>query len=191
MIELTINDIKQWLYCPRVVYYSYTLPVRTKKTSKMERGVRVQEQIERHEVRRALKRYGLNEGEREFNLWISSSRYGLSGRLDMLIRTPNECCPVDFKNSRRKAWEGWRLQVAAYGLLCLDEDIGPVDRGFVYLVPIENIVEVKLNNDAYERVLSTVGEISDVLEREAIPEPPSNTNKCVDCEYRNFCNDVF
>lgn len=191
VLELTVNDLKQWSYCPRVVYYRYTLPVDAEGTYKMDRGARAQDELEKLEVRRNFKRYGLADGRREFNLWLASDRYRLSGRLDMLIRAPEECCPVDFKDSARGPWPGWEIQLAAYGLLCLEADIRPVRRGFIYLVPVARARELTFTNDLYEQVFLILGEITKYLANEDIPAPPLNVNKCVDCEYRNFCNDVF
>ncbi len=63
-IWLTVNDLKQYLYCPRVVYYYTVVPVDRKITYKMERGRLSQAELERLEVRRKLTKYGLTGGER-------------------------------------------------------------------------------------------------------------------------------
>jgi len=38
-------------------------------------------------------------GERLFGVWLRSAPLGLSGKLDLLIRTPEACYPVDFKDT--------------------------------------------------------------------------------------------
>lgn len=38
MISLRVNDIKQYAYCPRIVFYQYSMPVEKKATWKMEQG---------------------------------------------------------------------------------------------------------------------------------------------------------
>ncbi len=43
MTPIRVNDIKQYFYCPRVVFYQYSMPVEKKNTRKMELG-RAEEQ---------------------------------------------------------------------------------------------------------------------------------------------------
>ena len=91
MIFLRVNDIKQYAYCPRVVFYQYSMPVQKKATWKMEQGKIEEAEIDRLEKRRKLSGYRLAEGERRFHLWLSSKRLGLTGKLDLLIDSPEGC----------------------------------------------------------------------------------------------------
>ena len=36
MIELCVTDLKQFVYCPRIPFYQYVMPVEKKATFKME-----------------------------------------------------------------------------------------------------------------------------------------------------------
>src|SRR5687767_4480623 len=96
MISLRVNDIKQYAYCPRIVFYQYTMPVEKKATWKMEQGKIEEAEIDRLEKRRKLSGYRLVEGERRFHFRLTSARLGLSGRLDLLIDSPEGLFPVDF-----------------------------------------------------------------------------------------------
>lgn len=66
MIPLRVNDLKQYAYCPRVVFYHYVMPVEAPSTYKMEHGKLAEEKIDELERRRGLKRYGLSSGTRRF-----------------------------------------------------------------------------------------------------------------------------
>jgi len=100
---LTVSDVKQYPYCPRIVYYTYLLPLRARPiTYKMAEGKLEHERTTELEERRSLRAYGLAEGVRHFDVALSSQRLGMSGRLDMVIETPAEVIPVDFKNSEGK-----------------------------------------------------------------------------------------
>jgi len=67
-----VTDLKQFAYCPRVVYYSYCLPLIRPVTYKMEAGREAHLDEKGREERRSLRAYGLREGERSFNLWLGS-----------------------------------------------------------------------------------------------------------------------
>ncbi len=88
LIPLRVNDLKQWDYCPRIVFYNTVMPVARKSTIKMERGKEVEIKLDALEARRTLRRYRLSEGERRFHVWVNSPALGLSGKLDLLSTHP-------------------------------------------------------------------------------------------------------
>src|ERR1035437_6055161 len=64
-IPLRVNDLKQYAYCPRIVFYQYAMPVQHKATFKMDHGKAIEPRLEQLEQRRTLREYGLAEGMRE------------------------------------------------------------------------------------------------------------------------------
>jgi CRISPR-associated exonuclease Cas4 len=190
--ELTfqVTDLKQYTYCPRVVFFAYCLPLIRPMTYKMEAGIAAHEKAEEQEQRRSLRRYGLTEGERFFDLWLASEALGLRGRVDLAIRTDTEAIPVEYKNSPGRGGQHIKLQLAAYGQM-LEETWGlPVRRGFLYFVPLKRTEEVKLTPALRRKVEDTVAAMRQMVEREAMPGPPRSRRPCVACEFRLFCNDL-
>ena len=189
-ITFQVTDLKQYTYCPRVVFFAYCLPLIRPMTYKMEAGIAAHEKAEEQEQRRSLRRYGLTEGERFFDLWLSSEALGLRGRVDLAIRTATEAIPVEYKNSPGRAGRHIKLQLAAYGQM-LEETWGlPVQRGFLYFVPLKRAEEVKLTPALRRKVEETVAAMRHMVEREAMPGPPRSRRPCVACEFRLFCNDL-
>ncbi|MEW6664418.1 MAG: CRISPR-associated protein Cas4 [Thermodesulfobacteriota bacterium] len=188
---LRVSDLKQYHYCPRVVYYQYVLPVDRAVTYKMEKGKAAQEELETLEARRKLNAYGLEGGKRTFNLWIKSDRLGLSGTLDLLIESAGGAYPVDFKYTKERPQENHVYQLGGYALL-LEERLGmPVSRGFVYLIPQKDVVVFEMNDDLKQKCVSTLGAIRAMIKEERFPDAPPNRTKCVDCEYQNYCRDIW
>jgi len=143
------------------------------------------------EQRRSLRAYGLQEGERTFNLWLESVELGLRGRMDMAVRIGDqEAIPVEYKDSPGRAGPHLERQLAAYGLL-LEEAWGlPVRRGFLYFIPQRRSKEVPLTAELYGQVRGMVEAMRRMVEGEAMPSPARQRRKCVACEFRRFCNDV-
>lgn len=190
-LELTVTDLKQFVYCPRIPYYQYVLPVRAKKTYPMERGKAVQAAVEALERRRGFRRYGVAEGKRHFGLALHSQRLGLSGRLDLLIETKDACFPVDFKDSEGPVRQNHLIQLAAYALL-IEDSLGiRAPTGFVYRVPVKDAIAVEIR--AQDRALAenAIGEIRRAVLAEAMPEPTAVRNRCTACEFRNYCGDIW
>lgn len=184
------TDLKQFAYCPRVVYYTYCLPDVRPLTAKMEMGVAAHEGARRRARRRTLAAYGLVEGERHFDMRVESQRLGLRGRIDLVVETEGEVIPVDYKNSRRRAGPHVRRQIAAYGMM-LEETWGrPVRRGFVYSLLTRRAEEIVVTDRLRREVEEAVVAMREMVEGERMPPPPRSRRPCVDCEFRRFCNDV-
>lgn len=200
MIELDetleVTDLKQWVMCGRVVWYRHCLPAIRPVTSLMEQGRRAHGAEVGREERRSLRAYGLEVGERVFDVALRSERLGLRGRVDLVIAVPDRgsagayAVVVDYKDSEQKPGAHVRLQLAAYALL-VEEGWGlPVRGMFSYGLPMREAFAVPLTAGLRRRVVETVAAIRGAVRGEAMPEPPVSRALCPQCEFRRFCNDV-
>lgn len=189
--ELRVSDLKQYYYCPRVVYYQYVLPVDRKTTYKMEKGQVLHEELEKLESRRKLKAYGLKDGKRTFNKWIRSRRLGLTGKLDLLIETESDIYPVDFKFTRGRPFMNHLYQIGGYALILEDQTGRFPRKGFVYLIQQKDAVVFDLTDEIKASCLKTLEEIRLMIMEERFPEAPEQRAKCSDCEYQNYCRDIW
>jgi CRISPR-associated exonuclease Cas4 len=186
-----VTDLKQWVYCPRVLYYHLCLPNVRPITYNMKAGTEAGLAEEGREARRSLRSYGLKEGRREFEVPLLSSTLGLRGKPDMVIwlDESREVIPVDYKLSEI-AGEHFKLQVAAYGIM-LEEISGyTAKRGFLYSIPKRKAEEVKIDKHVRDKLETALMEMHRILRYELMPEATPNRNKCLACEFRRFCNDV-
>lgn len=188
---ITVTDLKQWAYCPRIPFYRHVLPVRSAPTYKMERGKDIQGAVEALERRRGFRAYGMRDGERRFGLWLHSDRLGLSGKLDLLILTPDAGYPVDFKDTGGGPRSNHRLQLAAYALLVEEAFLRPAPDGFIYLIPEKRVVALGLTEADRDAVRSALLGIRRMVERQEMPLPTTVRNRCGPCEFRNYCGDVW
>ena len=98
LLHLTVSDVRQYVYCPRIPYFrlGLRLPHRF-VTAGMQEGILAHTETTEREHRRNLRAYGLEDGERLFDVQMDSPCLGLGGRLDMVIRHHHEVIPVEFK----------------------------------------------------------------------------------------------
>jgi len=191
LIPLRVNDLKQWDYCPRIVFYNTVMPVARKSTIKMERGKEVEIKLDALEARRTLRRYRLSEGERRFHVWVNSPALGLSGKLDLLIVSPEACYPVDFKYTRDRPRRNHTIQLAAYALLVEDAMKLPAPAAFVYLTPSDQLIRINVTDRLKALVLARLGSIRQMVQEGILPEPTPVRARCEECEFRNYCGDIF
>lgn len=195
-VSFRVSELKQYFFCPRLVYYHYCLPDVRPVTFKMRAGREQGAAEQAREERRSLKVYGLRWGERFFDLPLFSPRLGLHGRLDLAIKTDDnkqgnlEGIPVDYKLTPGRTVTHFILQIVAYGMLLEETWNIPVGRGFLYLIPARRAREVLITAALREQVQRAVEAMRHIVIREAMPSPPRQRGKCITCEFRRFCNDV-
>ncbi|MDA8186717.1 MAG: CRISPR-associated protein Cas4 [Dehalococcoidales bacterium] len=187
--NLSVSDVKQFAYCPRIIHFTRTLSLKRPTTYKMDEGKIEHETTEEKEARRSLRAYGLKEGERHFAVRLTSERLGLSGLLDMVIVTPGEVIPVEFKNSLGPAALNHKYQLTAYALLVEDKWNRGVRRAFVYFIPLKRSQEVPITPNMREFVKDALQRIRKMIDSEAIPDATRHKRRCTDCEFKNYCID--
>lgn len=190
-----VTDLKQYAYCPRVVYYQYCLPGVRPTTYKMQAGIDAQDRVEELEKRRSLREYGLEEGARHFNIVLTSARLGCTAQIDLVVETgsgkEHRLLPVDFKMSRREPGRHFQLQLALYGMMLEEAWQAPAPEGVIYLIPVRRAVRVKLNRRLRADAGSMLASIRTMVTQERMPPPTPQRSRCVDCEFRRFCNDTI
>lgn len=190
-----VTDLKQYAYCPRVVYYQYCLPGLRPVTFKMQHGIEAQDRVEELEKRRSLHEYGLEEGERHFNIALTSRRLGCTAQVDLVVEygagAGRALLPVDFKMSRQEPGRHFQLQLACYGMMLEEAWQAPASEGVIYLIPVKRAIRVKLDKRLRHEAERMLAALRVMVVNEQMPAPTAQRGRCVDCEFRRFCNDTL
>ena len=191
MIPLRVSDLKQYIYCPRIIYFYYVLPIPRRVTKKMEYGRLEHFEVKQLEKRRKFKAYGLLDGARDFQVFLQSSRLGLHGQLDMAITAASgEVYPVEFKHSISRKGLHQKYQLAAYAMLLEEKFEKPVRYGFIYLIPSKTVIPLEITVNMREHVKKVLSAIRKVIAGEKIPAYVRSKQRCIDCEFKNYCADL-
>jgi CRISPR-associated exonuclease Cas4 len=187
--QVTITLLKQYMYCPRVVYYETCTPGIRPRTYKMQAGEDAHKRERERASRRSLVAYEVLDGERRFDVRILSPALDLSGLIDEVVLTAHEAIVVDYKLA---AWTGDNhlVQLAAYGLLAEEAFNLPVHRGFIYLLKPRRFETVPIDEPLRNSVMETLQNVQYIRLREYMPPPVEQRSKCLSCEFRRFCNDI-
>ncbi len=188
-IIFTITDLKQFIYCPRIFYYHACLPSIRPVTYKMERGIQAHESERVKAARRSLDMYDLPLGERHFDVPVYSPRLGLSGQIDEVIATENSLIPVDYKLARQ-AGDHFKVQLAAYAMMLEDLHAVHVSHGFLYLIAKRKAEKITISAKLRDQVNTALVQMRHIAEKESMPAATIWRQRCADCEFRRFCNDV-
>jgi CRISPR-associated protein Cas4 len=195
--QVDVTDLKQYVCCPRLVYYHYNLPAIRPLTYAMEVGTESHRQEEEREIRRSLKNYGIENGERRFRYAVSSEKLGLKGIVDLVIITSEttsaaqqEAIVVEYKHSEQKAGPHFKLQLAAYALLIEEQLCIPVRHSFLYSIPQRSAEKIQITTTLRHKVATITQEVLRMQSSEQMPPPTKAIRRCPTCEFRRFCNDV-
>ena len=178
------------MYCPRIPFYRHAVPLERPVTAKMDIGKEEHETTSAKEARRTLKAYGMEEGERRFGVSLYSAALGLRGKIDMVILTPRELVPVEYKMAAAVGLQH-KYQLTAYAMLAEHTFGGTVSRAFAYLTPAKEAREIPITAAMRAQVKKILAGLRDSIEKEILPCPTPHRGRCVGCEYRRFCGDVL
>lgn len=187
---LRVSELRQWTYCPRVVWWTHVCPVGKLESFKMKQGLLKERRLQTLQRRRTLRSFGLKNGAVETNVSLFSERLGLAGRLDMLIRWGAGRFPVEIKFTRGPARLNHRLQLAGYALLLEDHFGIAVPHGYVVRLPDDTVDKVLIDGPLRDLAWKTMEALRRTIRAETMPPPNSMLARCVDCEYLRFCGDV-
>lgn len=186
--SVPVNLIRQWCYCPRVVYYMELTDITFHHPPWVEQGEHFHRKEEKLWQRRNLSRFNLKKGKTYHNLMIQSDELGLHGIADMAIETDHAVYVVEFKLSANNKKRGDQLQLAAYAMLLEKHFSKPGPVGF--LVGKGKVLHtIHIDSEKREAVMDVANQIRKILQRGLKPETSATVAQCCICEYVNFCND--
>lgn len=182
------NLIRQWCYCPRVVYYMELMDMPIHRPSWVKQGEEFHRLQEKLWQRRNLSRFKLASGKIHHNLTMRSEDLGLHGIVDMAIETEEAVYPVEFKLSPSNKKRGDILQLTAYAML-LEKYFGKSSPVGFLAGKGKFLHSIDIDSARQQEVTAVVGAIIEMLQRGTKPETSATVVQCCACEYVNFCND--
>jgi len=186
----TITDLKQYIYCPRIFYYHACLPTIRPVTYKMQSGIDAHDDERKRALRRSLAMYDEPSGKRHFDVSVQSAELGLSGKIDEIVETgAGEFMPVDYKLARKAGYH-FKVQLTAYAMLLEASYQIRVKSGFLYLLLSRKTLRVPITPKLRTEVGQALDSMHAIAETETMPTPTVWRQRCPDCEFRRFCNDV-
>lgn len=188
LFSVPVNLIRQWCYCPRIVYYLELTPFSVAHPRWVEQGEQFHEKETKLWLRRNLRRFHLEGGKVHLGVSAGSARHQIHGIADMVIETADAVYPVEFKLAESVQKRGGILQLVAYGMILEDTFTKKSPFGFL-TEEKKKISWIELSEARRKDVLLQVRRIREMLDKGVKPDSPATIHQCMGCEYRNHCND--
>jgi CRISPR-associated exonuclease Cas4 len=190
-VFITVSDVMEYLFCPRFIDFMHCLgiPQHEEKRYKVLKGRELHEA--REKVNKSYIRKKLQCVRKEVAVYLVSKQNHLKGEVDeVLFLNDGTAAALDYKFAefKDKVYRTHKYQSALYGLMIAANYGVEVNRGFVCYTRSNYLVkEVKLSNKDFERAITTVRAVLEVIQKGLYPEATKNKARCVDCTYRNIC----
>ena len=186
--SIPVNLIRQWCYCPRVVYYMELTNVNFHRPPWVQQGEQFHCSEEKLWSRRNLTRFKLKEGKTYYNLVLKDTKLSLHGIVDMAIETDDAVYAIEFKLTANNKKRGDQMQLVAYAMLLEKRFAKPSPVGFL-VGKGKALFDIEISTEKRNDVLRIRDDIQKMLTRGVKPATSATTVQCCNCEYINFCND--
>lgn len=192
---IPVTWIKQYHFCPRIIYFLGVLGATERTTESMLEGKTEHLGEERLELRR--KTLGGDRKTRVTQRWtrlhVASQRLGLVGMIDEIAEIDGELAIIEVKHSEppRRPPKHHLYQAVAYAMLAEEALMKPIRRIALRYLPSGKTHEIEITETMKKHVKWTVRQINRIINEEKMPKPPSKPKKqCHGCGWHWICRKV-
>lgn len=83
------------------------------------------------------------------------------------------------------------MQLAAYAVLVEDAMKVSAPMAFVYLTPSDQLIRINVTDRLKALIHGQLASIRRMIQEAMLPEPTPVRARCEECEFRNYCGDIF
>lgn len=188
---LPARMVNEYQYCPRLAYLEWVQGEWADSTDTVDG---------RYQHRRVDKKGGKLPGADEMvevervharSVTLSSSRFGLIAKMDLIESDGDAVVPVDYKRGKRPhvaqgAYDPERVQLCVQGLI-LEEHGYHVSEGVLYFAASRERVKVLFDDELKALTLSAINGLRLIATGGQTPPPLEDSPKCPRCSLVGIC----
>ena len=197
---ISIFEVIDYIYCPRIIYYEKTLKIfgNKMKAFKEEEKKRLEGKgmINRRWIwdRLKLRKQSINNLEqwnnKEFNKELYSQKYYFHGKLDeILYLEEGTIVPLYYHNSKYTAREDNQYKNLMTLFFMLIEENYQIEcqKGYILFLNDSSLKKIECTTKDFESMKQYINETLNLIETEKYPLEAEGGTKCRDCYYKKIC----
>lgn len=188
---IPINLIRQYKFCPRIVYYNLLTNIKPFYPRQVSLGVEYHDLQNELLTSRKFKKFHIDYEEIISDKYFEDEKLGVCGKVDLAFLTSNEIIPIEFKHIQKKPSYSHILQLVGYGILLSKKYNKEFNIAFIVYSNNMKFHKIEITNKHIEDFYKVIESIKRILKNDLLPNSDANEEKCIQCEYLNFCNDRF
>ena len=189
--KLPIHLIRQYIFCPRVVYFLEVLNIPKVSPVWVKEGENHHKKQAELFKRRTLSRFHLENALFKSNINLSYEDFNFYGICDGLIISDKNIYPVEIKLHGTKPTKAQKMQLIAYGILAEKIYEKDFNLGFIVFEKNAKTIPIEVDEKQKKELISLVEKIIEMIKKEKLPYSDATEEKCTQCEFENYCNDRF
>lgn len=189
---LPARMLNEFVYCPRLFFYEWVDGVFKDNVFTLE-GRAQHKRVDKKETPLPSPEELAAESMRSRSVTLSSDRYGVIARMDLVEVENGRVTPVDYKHGDPKKttdglelWAADKVQLAVQGLILRDNGY-LCDEGLVYFFKTKQRVRVAFDHQLMSETLAMIRDARAVAAAGVIPSPLENSPKCPGCSLVSIC----
>ena len=188
---IAINLIRQYLFCPRIVYFNLLTnikPIYPRHVKLGEDYHILQHKLLSH---RRFKKLNINYNKIIVEKYLEDEVLEIDGKVDMAFICDEEIIPVEFKFIDKKPSLSHKLQLAGYAILLERNYNLAVKTGIIIYGNNIKFYRIIIDENLKNKFFEVLSKIKDIENSGIFPNSSASENQCLQCEYLNFCDDRF
>jgi len=187
---IPINLIRQYHFCPRIVYYNLLTnikPIYPRHVSLGDDYHKLQEKLSKN---RKFKKLKIDFEKIIYNQYFEDEDLEISGIIDLALITKTSVIPIEFKeNLTKKPSYSHILQLYGYGYLLQKNYNLDFTQAFIIYDKGIKFHHINITPKIKKDFLNTLKNIKEIVNKGILPYSSATEKQCFQCEYLNFCDD--
>jgi CRISPR-associated exonuclease Cas4 len=186
---IPINLIRQYHFCPRIVYFNLLTNIKPIYPKHVQLGVEYHNLQEKLSKNRKFKKLNIDYKKVILDKYLENHTLDIVGKVDLALITETSVIPIEFKNIDRKPSYSHILQLYGYGYLLSCEYDLEFKEAFVVYSNNLKLHHINITPKIKKDFIKTLDNIKNILDKGIFPNSSASEAKCSQCEYINFCDD--
>jgi len=189
---IPINLIRQYNFCPRIVYYNLLTNIKPIYPRQVSLGLDYHKAQEELSKNRKFKKLKIDYNKVIIEQYIEDETLNILGKVDLALLNDKEIIPIEFKdiNSKKPSYSHI-LQLYGYGLLLSKEYNKEFNRAIIIYSNNMKLFNINITPKIKKDFFETLRNIEKIVDNNILPNSSANDKKCTQCEYINYCDDRF
>ncbi|MFY9075203.1 CRISPR-associated protein Cas4 [Malaciobacter mytili] len=188
---IPINLIRQYKFCPRIVYYNLLTNIKPIYPRQVSLGSDYHELQEQMLKSRKFKKFHIDFEEVLNDKYLENEDLNICGKVDLAFICKDEIIPCEFKHIEKKPSYSHILQLVGYGILLEKKYVKKFKRAFIIYGNNMKFHKIEISKKHIEDFFEVIESIQQILNDDMLPNSSAKDNQCIQCEYLNFCDDRF
>lgn len=187
---IPINLIRQYFFCPRIVYYNLLTNIKPFYPLHVNMGLEFHKMQTKLSKNRKFQKLKIDFEYILMDKYFEDEKLGICGKVDLALICKDEIVPIEFKfaNNKKPAYSHI-LQLFGYGKLLSDNFDKDFKQAVIIYDKYVKIFKIQITKKLEQDFLNTLNKIKQIKENNLLPQSSASEAKCTQCEYINYCDD--